>query len=92
MTSLNQEEKDLLESVENEKWVSVDNLSREKQRFESYAQQQVSTEKIEVILSTADKQQIQQLAASLNLPVPHLLQEIVHKYLQRNLVERMNRL
>lgn len=43
MTSLNAEELDLLESVENDEWRSIPNLAQELQRYQGYAQSQAIT-------------------------------------------------
>ncbi|ELR99996.1 hypothetical protein [Gloeocapsa sp. PCC 73106] len=85
MTSLSQEEKNLLQSVENEEWVSVKNLTLEKQRYQSYAQHQMLLEKIEILLSPEDGQKIKELASRRNKSVPRLTEEILHKYLQGEL-------
>lgn len=56
MTSLNQAEKNLLESVESNEWNSIENFSQEKQRYQGYARKQIAQKGIEVILSAEDTQ------------------------------------
>ncbi|CCQ52687.1 MULTISPECIES: hypothetical protein [Crocosphaera] len=51
MNSLNPEEKELLESVKKEEWQSVDNVSQEIKRYQTYASHQINQQKIEVTLS-----------------------------------------
>ncbi len=62
MNSLNPEEKELLESVEKEEWGSVDNVSQEIKRYQTYASHQINQQKIEVTLSVEDSQKIQKLS------------------------------
>ena len=88
MSELNQEEKDLLNSVENEEWQSIDNVSEEIKRYQNYAKHQINEKRIEIILSVEDNQKIQELANKLGQTIPNLTQEILHKYLQGELIEK----
>ncbi|MGB5593678.1 MAG: hypothetical protein WBM32_05760 [Crocosphaera sp.] len=42
MSTLNQEQKALLNSVENEEWQSIDNVSEEIKRYQNYAKHQIT--------------------------------------------------
>ncbi len=88
MNSLNPEEKELLESVEKEEWESVENLSQEIKRYQTYASHQINQQKIEVTLSVEDSQKIQNLSQKLGQSIANSSQEILHKYLQGELIER----
>ncbi len=88
MNSLNPEEKELLESVEKKEWESVENLSQEMKRYQTYASHQINQQKIEVTLSVEDHQKFQELSERLGQSIPNLSQEILHKYLQGELIER----
>jgi predicted DNA binding CopG/RHH family protein len=88
MTFLNQEEKDLLESIENDEWMSIENFSQEKQRYQGYAREQIAQKGIEFILSAEDTQKIQNLANQLHQSIPSVTRDILHKYLQGELIER----
>lgn len=88
MNSLNPEEKELLESVEKEEWESVENVSQEIKRYQTYASHRINQQKIEVILSVEDSQKIQKLSLQLGQSIANLSQEILHKYLQGELIER----
>ncbi len=88
VNSVNSEEQDLLESVENNEWTSIENLSQEKQRYQGYAQEQMAQKEIEFILSAQDTQKIQDLANQLNQSIPDVTRNIIHKYLQGELVEK----
>ncbi|WP_041235288.1 hypothetical protein [Dactylococcopsis salina] len=59
MNGLNSEEKEILESVEKEEWKSVENLSQEIKRYQTYASHQINQQKIEVNLSVEDSQKFQ---------------------------------
>lgn len=88
MTALNSEEKDLLQSVENNEWTSIEDFSQEKQRYQNSAQEQLAQKGIEFILSPEDTQKIQDLASQLHQSIPSLTRDILHKYLQGELVEK----
>lgn len=88
MNYLNPEEKEILESVEKEEWESVKNVSQEIKRYQNYASHQINQQKIEVTLSVEDSQKIQELSEKLGQSITKLSQEILHKYLQGELIER----
>jgi hypothetical protein len=88
MNSLNPEEKEILASVEKGEWESVENVSQEIKRYQTYAIYQVNQQKIEVTLSVEDSQKIQTLSKQLGQSISSLSQEILHRYLQGELIER----
>lgn len=88
MNSLNPEEKELLESVEKEEWESIKNISQEIKRYQTYASHQINQQTIEVTLSIEDSQKMQRLSEQLGQSITNLTQEILHKYLQGELIER----
>jgi hypothetical protein len=88
MNSLNPEEKELLESVEKGEWESVENISQEIKRYENYARHQINQQKVELILSVEDSQKMQKLSQQLGKSITNLSQEILHKYLHGELIER----
>ncbi|MDJ0598207.1 MAG: hypothetical protein QNJ37_05140 [Crocosphaera sp.] len=47
MNSLNPEEKELLESVEKEEWESVENVSQEIKRYQTYSSHRINQQKID---------------------------------------------
>jgi len=85
---LDQEEQELLASIENDDWVSVANVDQEIQRFQAIAIQQVARQKIEFQISGQDADRIYGLANQLGKSVSGFAQEIIHKYLQGELVEK----
>jgi hypothetical protein len=88
MNSLNPEEKELLESVEKGEWESVENISQEIKRYQNYARHQINQQKVELILSVEDSQKMQKLSQQLGKSITNLSQEILHKYLHGELIER----
>ncbi|MFM8296520.1 MAG: hypothetical protein ACKN9E_18515 [Microcystaceae cyanobacterium] len=85
---LDEEERDLLESIENDEWVSIPNEKEEIIRLRQMAIADRSWQKIEVNLSMQDTEQVYDLAERLGLSVSVLIQEIMHKYLRGELIEK----
>jgi hypothetical protein len=88
MNSLNPEEKELLTSVEKGEWESVENISQEIKRYQNYARHQINQQKVELTLSVEDSQKMQKLSQQLGKSITNLSQEILHKYLHGELIER----
>jgi hypothetical protein len=88
MNSLNPEEKELLASVEKGEWESVENISQEIKRYQNYARHQINQQKVELTLSVEDSQKMQKLSQQLGKSITNLSQEILHKYLHGELIER----
>lgn len=85
---LDEEERDLLESIENDEWVSIPNEKEEMIRLRQMAIADRSRQKIEVNLPLQDTEQVYDLAERLGLSVSVLIQEIMHKYLRGELIEK----
>ncbi len=88
MQHLDIEEQELLESIENDEWVSISNKQEELSRFQNMARQQILKQKIELQMSTQDADKIYSLANQLGISVSNFIQDIVHRYLQGELVEK----
>ena len=86
--NLDREEQNLLESIENDDWVSIPNVKSEIQRFQEIAKQQVEMQKLELQISKQDSDRIYNLANRLGLSVTNFAQDIIHKYLQGELIEK----
>ncbi len=86
--NLDQEEQNLLESIENDDWMSISNVKSEIQRFQEIAKQQLEMQKLELQISKQDSDRIYNLANQLGLSVTNFAQNIIHKYLQGELVEK----
>ncbi len=85
---LDQEERDLLESIENNEWVSILDEKEEIKRLQEMAISQMARQKIEVQMSIQDTDKINGLANQLGKSVSSFAQDILHKYLKGELVEK----
>ena len=85
---LNDEERELMERIENDVWVSVSNVEEKIKRNKEIARAQIARQKIEVNLSMQDTNKIYDLAEQLQKPVSNLAQEIIHRYLGGELIEK----
>jgi DNA-binding MarR family transcriptional regulator len=87
MSNLNQEEKDILNSVENGEWNSINQVEKAKQIYQSYAQEYLE-KSIKIVLSREDEQKLSDLANQLGTSPSSLTEDILHKYLQGLLVDK----
>jgi predicted DNA binding CopG/RHH family protein len=87
---LDEEERELLESIENDEWVKISNEKEEITRLRQMAITDRSTQKIEVNLSMQDTTEIYDLAEQLGISVSAVVQEVMHKYLEGKLIEASN--
>jgi predicted DNA binding CopG/RHH family protein len=79
---LDQEEKDLMESIEKGEWQPVKNLDQEKEAAIQTARNTLKKDKrINLRLSQKDYHQIQLRAIEEGIPYQTLIASIVHKYL-----------
>ena len=87
---LDEEERELLESIENDEWVSIPNEKEEITRLRQMAIADRCRQKIEVNLSMQDTNEIYDLAEQLEISVSLVVQEVMHKYLEGELIEASN--
>ena len=85
---LDEEEQALLESIESGEWVSVPNVEQEIQRLQAMAREQIARQKIEVKMSMQDSNQLYDLAEQLGISVSAVVQDVMHKYLRGELIEK----
>ena len=88
--NLDKDEQELLDSIENDDWVSIPDSKLEIQRFQEIAKHQISIQKIELQMSIQDSDKIYSLANQLGLSVSNFAENIIHKYLKGELVEKSN--
>jgi predicted DNA binding CopG/RHH family protein len=87
---LDQEEKDLMESIEREEWQSVKNIKQEKEKASAAARNTLKKDKrINLRLTQKDYRQIQIKAIEEGIPYQTLISGIVHKYLNGSLAPRL---
>lgn len=86
---LDQEEKDLMESIEREEWRSVKNIKIEKEKAIVAARNTLKKDKrINLRFTQKDYRQIQIKAIEEGIPYQTLISSIVHKYLNGSLAPR----
>ena len=90
MQNLDKDEQELLNSIENDNWVSIPDSKLEIQRFQDIAKRQVSMRMIELQVSLQDSDTIYNLANQLGLSGSNFAENIIHKYLKGELVEKSN--
>jgi predicted DNA binding CopG/RHH family protein len=80
---IDQEEKDLMESIERDEWQPVKNFDRERKKAIEAARNTLKKDKrINLRLSQKDYHQIQIKAIEEGIPYQTLISSIVHKYLE----------
>jgi predicted DNA binding CopG/RHH family protein len=86
---LDQEEKDLMESIERDEWQPVRDFDRERKKMVEAARNTLKKDKrINLRLSQKDYHQIQIKAVEEGIPYQTLISSIVHKYLNGSLSPR----
>ena len=86
---IDQEEKDLMESIERDDWQPVKNLKKEKEKAIAAARNTLKKDKrINLRLTQKDYHQIQIKAIEEGIPYQTLISSIVHKYLNGSLTPR----
>jgi predicted DNA binding CopG/RHH family protein len=87
---IDQQEKELMASLESEEWQPVDSLEQEKKGFVEAAGNTLKEDKrINLRLTQKDYHQIQLKAIEEGIPYQTLISSIVHKYLNGTLVSRL---
>ena len=86
---IDQEEKDLMESIERDEWQPVNNIEQEKEKAMAAARNTVKKDKrINLRLTQKDYRQMQIKAIEEGIPYQTLISSIVHKYLNGSLVSK----
>ena len=87
-TTLDADEKELLESVERDEWKSAGSGKRERARYARYAKATFRKDRrVNIRLSSKDLQAIQKRALAEGLPYQTLISSLVHKYASGRLKE-----
>jgi len=80
---LDEEEKELIESVERGEWKRTDNFEEEKKKAESAAKATVAeTERMNIFISKRDIDRLKIRALEEGIPYQTLVSNIIHKYLE----------
>lgn len=88
-TPIDQEEKELMESIERDEWKPVKNFDLERTKAIEAARNTLKKDKrINLRLSQKDYHQIQVKAIEEGIPYQTLISSLVHKYLNGSLTPR----
>lgn len=83
---IDEEERDLMKSIENDEWRPVENFKQEKEKAIQAAKNTLKKDKrINLRLSQKDYHQIQIKAIEEGIPYQTLISSIIHKYLNGSL-------
>ena len=86
---IDDEEKELMESIENDKWRPVKKIKHEKEKAIAAARSTLKKDKrINLRLTQKDYHQIQIKAIEEGIPYQTLISSIIHKYLNGSLAPR----
>ena len=87
---IDQEEKDLMESIENDEWRPVNNINQKKEEVMVADRNTLKKDKrINLRLTQKDYHQIQIKAIEEGIPYQTLISSLVHKYLNGSLTTRV---
>ena len=86
---IDEEEKNLMESIERDEWLPVQNIKQEKEKAIVAARSTLKKDKrINLRLTQKDYHQIQIKAIEEGIPYQTLISSIIHKYLNGSLTPR----
>ena len=88
---LDSEEKDLVESYDNDEWHSVENLDREKQIHAQYAKNtSIKNKRINIRITERDFLSLKEKSQMEGIPYQSLVSSILHKYINGTLKEKVS--
>ena len=86
---IDEEERDLMESIEKDEWRTVKHIEKEKEKAMAAARNTLKKDKrINLRLTQKDYHQIQVKAIEEGIPYQTLISSIIHKYLNGSLAPR----
>ncbi len=86
MDKLDNYEKEILESYENDEWVSVENLAEKKKEYAQYAKNTfLKNKRINIRISEKDFVDIKTRSLEEGVPYQTLISSIIHKYVSGKL-------
>ena len=89
MKPFDKEEQELMESIENEEWVSVNNLDAEIKKAREIARATfIKSERMNIRISPKDLNGLKVKALEEGIPYQTLVSSIIHKYLSGRLIEK----
>ncbi|HEX4044481.1 MAG TPA: antitoxin [Gammaproteobacteria bacterium] len=88
---IEQQEKEILEDLENDEFVSVDNLNEEMRLAKKAAFNYVKRDnRINIRISGADLNMVRRIAVREGLPYQTLLASVIHKFVSGQLIDKGN--
>jgi len=86
---IRKDEKELLDSVEREEWVTIPDVRNEARRYEDYAKAAIRKDKrVNIRISERDLIKLQRRALKEGLPYQTLISSILHKFVSGQLQEK----
>jgi len=86
---VNNEEKDILNSYEQDQWKPAKNRKREIKKLQQYARNTLQKDKrINIRMSSTDLDRVRVIATQQGIPYQTLISSIIHKYVSGYLKER----
>jgi len=79
---LDEFEKEILESVENNEWISKDNIDKRKKELKSYIKKKKA---ISIRVNESDIYEIKKKALENGVPYQNLIQILLHQYAQNRI-------
>jgi len=87
---LDKAEEGLLQSIENDEWVSIKNKKREINKYNEIARNTLKKDRrINIRISNYDIDAIQVKAIEEGIPYQTLISSVIHKYVSGRLVEKI---
>ena len=87
--NLNKEERNILESFENDEWQSVSDLDKRKSTLKRYAKNTLlKNKRVNIRISERDMMELKKRAVEEGLPYQTLISSILHKYINGSLVSK----
>ncbi|MGH8001315.1 MAG: antitoxin [Brasilonema sp.] len=91
MNQLSKNEKEILESVEQGEWQSVESLSSEISRYQQYAQADLKKDKrVNIRISSNDLEALKFIAVDEGIPYQTLISSILHKFVTGRLIKSVD--
>ena len=85
------EEKELLDSVENDEWKTIPGFQKETKRYQDYAKATFKKDKrVNIRISERDLIKIQQRALQEGLPYQTLISSVLHKFISGRFTEKLS--
>ena len=89
---IDEEEKDLLKSTENDEWITVRDIDKQKRQAREYAEATIRKDKrMNIRISERDLRNLKKRALEEGIPYQTMVSMILHKYLSGRYAERSPR-